>query len=378
VAPRTLIAVFLAATAGCTLDSSLKHRCKTTSDCVSDRVCVRNVCQAPSLDAPRPNYVFVTSKKLPTRFRPLEIADTACNEAAADARLPGDYRAWLSTADVYARDRLGNARGWVRPDGVPFADTIDDIGNGRILAPPLLDEHGQMVANNEADPVATGTNRFGFLEPGSNCHDWANDQATDVAGGLTVATTELWTAGAAIPCGVPLRIYCFGVDQTYALPPAPVQGKRAFLTGEAFVPATGIQAADALCASDAAAGGLQGTFLALLGTNQSSAAARFSDSAGGWVRVDGVVLSQPASDLLSGSWPRSPLNVTSRGEYVGSTLVLAGAETVNGVSIPGTNCNNWTNSAGTSAAGVVPRVDWWFGHKPSACNVQMRVYCLER
>jgi hypothetical protein len=42
----------------------------------------------------------------------------------------------------------------------------------------LLDEFGQEVIPATAgDAVATGTNPFGLLDPGSNCHDFANDQA---------------------------------------------------------------------------------------------------------------------------------------------------------------------------------------------------------
>src|SRR5206468_3194505 len=76
---------------------------------------------------PHPNYAFVTSQRVPTRFQPLEVADSRCNDAAAAAGLPGEYRAWLSTAAHYARDRLAGARGWIRTDGAPFADTVDDL-----------------------------------------------------------------------------------------------------------------------------------------------------------------------------------------------------------------------------------------------------------
>jgi len=72
-------------------------------------------------------------------------ADSACQARASAASLTGTYRAWLSTSGtggVNAIARLGTGRGWVRPDGKPFADTTNDISNGHIFCPPRLDEFG--------------------------------------------------------------------------------------------------------------------------------------------------------------------------------------------------------------------------------------------
>jgi len=72
------------------------------------------------------NFVFATSTSYPADFGGLAGADAICNQHAGDAGLPGTYVAWLSTTTVDARDRLAGARGFVRPDGLPFADTVDD------------------------------------------------------------------------------------------------------------------------------------------------------------------------------------------------------------------------------------------------------------
>jgi len=364
---------------GCTLDASLKHRCETSADCLAGRVCVRSVCQDPSSDAPRPNYMFVTSHKFPPRFQPLGVADQKCNDAAADAGLPGDYRAWLSTSAIYARDRLAGARGWVRPDGAPFADTVDDITSGRILTPPLLDEQGHEVLGTPEMPekIPTGTNAFGLVNPGINCHDWANDEVSTASGGYTVGTTVLWTDGDGVNCGAPTRIYCFGVDQAFALTPATPSGKRAFLSA-AFTVSGGVAAIDAHCAADAASAGLSGTFLALVATTMQSAASRFDDSPGAtWIRLDGVPLNSAGSDLFDGLL-QAPLNLTIDGQYVANEAVVTGAAGPRALA-SGTNenCADWLDPFALTTVGTPSRVDSWFSGNGMACNYPARVYCLE-
>ena len=378
-----LVAVWLSGGLACTLDTSLKHRCQTSADCLSGRVCVRSVCQAPSNTSPHPNVMFVTSKKYPTRFQPLEAADDKCNAAAEAGGLSGDYRAWLSTAATYARDRLAGARGWVRTDGVPFADTPDDIAAGRIMSPPMFDEFGRRVyLSVEAgqELVATGTNEFGLNDPGQNCHDWANDDATSLTAGTTSGTAGVWTKAAAAPCGVPMRIYCFGVDQTYALVPPSIEGKRAFLSEKTFMQTDRLAAADATCAEDAAAVGLSGTFLALLSTSATPAGARFAGATPAtWFRLDGVALNSPGADLFHQDVLLAPLNVTARGDYVSYDAALTGSAMPLSIGELAYDCNDWTfNQAAETGelgvAGNIVRVDLWFDEQLLSCDGPRRVY----
>src|SRR5262245_12432676 len=85
------------------------------------------------------NVAFVTTRTLnPSTFGGLAGADAICQATADQAGLPGTYIAWLSTTTTNAVDRLAGSRGWVRTDGVPFADTPADIAAGRIFAPLSL------------------------------------------------------------------------------------------------------------------------------------------------------------------------------------------------------------------------------------------------
>jgi len=80
---------------------------------------------------PQPNIAFVTSAKyVGGQFGGLDAADKECARLALAARLPGTYKAWLSTSTEDAIDRLGSARGWVRVDGKPFADERKEIIEG--------------------------------------------------------------------------------------------------------------------------------------------------------------------------------------------------------------------------------------------------------
>jgi hypothetical protein len=393
--------VFAAAASSCTVDRLLKVRCQNDSDCAPGRMCASNTCHDRSVadagpdnplgDSPRPNFIFVTSERFNTTFRPAEVADTKCDEAARAAGLPGDYRAWLSTASRNAREKLVGARGWIRTDGAPFVDTVDDLVSGRIFNPPLLDERGKVVPTGPGDIVATGTDEAGDHVPGNNCHDWQNDIGSHAAGGYADATTGGWTSSDWEDCGYPMRLYCFGVDQSFAVKPPAIAGRRAFLSDAGFLPAGGISAADAHCEREATEAGLSGTFLALLPAGASSAGARFAAAGSAvWYRLDGLPINAEGSDLFSGAPLLTPLNVTSKGRYQtyepasGLAIVLTGAPAPNVAVDVSTICRDWTGpdyglDHGVSASGGLLRTSdwWWTDVKKVDCEWESRIYCLE-
>ena len=207
-----------------------------------------------------PNYAFVTSATVPAVFQSLDAADQICATAAAASGLPGQFRAWLSTATANAIDRLQGARGWIRTDSAPFADTLDDLGAGRIFTPLRLDERGAIASGL----VMTGTNAAGRAEPASDCNDWSDGATGDAMAGTTEGTTTVWTSVTTIRCSDPARLYCFGVDRVATVAPRPPNGKLAFLSDDPFTIGGGLAAADAQCQREATSAGLPGTFHALL------------------------------------------------------------------------------------------------------------------
>ena len=55
--------------------------------------------------------------------------DAECNDLARDAGLDGTFVSWLVTPTEDGGDpaRWMSARGWVRPDGRPFADRFEEL-----------------------------------------------------------------------------------------------------------------------------------------------------------------------------------------------------------------------------------------------------------
>jgi len=329
---------------------------------------------------PQPNVVFVTLPELaPGTFGDVAAGDAACQAAASDAGLVGRYVAWLSSTTSNAIDRLGDARGWVRPDGLPFADTIDDIVAGRIITPITLAADG--TPQPAADVVVTGTDELGFARPNDNCADFTSTAATAGVGSLA-ATAYSWTIafGAANSCAGGARIYCFGVDDVFPVTlPAPAVGRHGFLSSE-WQLAGGLAGADAHCQADADANNLPGSYAALLATSTATAAARFDASRPPWVRRDGLPLAATAGELLAGQHT-VPLNVDATGAYInfdaGQASVWTGAL---GPSDPAkSTCGDWTDVAkqGTQGAGQFagPRA---FFNGDFPCNFTNRLYCLER
>ena len=108
----------------------------------------------------------------------LEGADAYCSELATAAGVTGKtWRAYLSTTDVNARDRIGNGP-WVNADGVEIAADIDALhGENNLNKETALDESGNVIQGRGDDPnrhdILTGSNADGTLAGADmTCGDW--------------------------------------------------------------------------------------------------------------------------------------------------------------------------------------------------------------
>jgi hypothetical protein len=323
------------------------------------------------------NVVFVTSAThVPGQLGGLEAADEICAIAAAAAGLAGEYVAWLSTAGVNARDRLAGARGWVRPDGRPFADTVDDIVAGRIFHPPSIDERGGLQTSRF---VTTGTGENGEATP-DRCADYTST-ATVGTFGSSSATTTRFTRRASDGCDhESARLYCFGVDRSLALEVPPEEGRLAFVTGSPWMPGGGLGAADQHCAGEAADAGLTGSFRALLATSTQSAAARFDLAGPQWVRIDGVALAASAEALMAAEI-EAPLNVTASGSYLSNSVWTGGGDSSAPADVGADTCEDWTQATnsvrGGRGAAAETAAHLYFGATDNPCGSLNRLYCLQ-
>lgn len=335
-----------------------------------------------------PNIAFVTSEARPvTQITGLVYADAWCMEAAGKASPPlaGTFRAWLSSSSENAQNRFGTARGWVRVDGKPFADSIDDLVTDRRLYYPLrIDENGDDIlpADPYANmtPVATGTNESGNVSRNQgneveNCGDWTGGGTGTIRLGYHDAAGSAWTAGTLRTCDASLmaRIYCLGTDRVSQVDSPPVQGARIFVTDDVATANLGIAGFDARCTSEASAGELDGDFRALVATSAASALSRVGGAGKTWTRVDGVIVT---SDFVSFS---APVAVSARGVYLAKGLVWTGSVAAGATGTE--TCGDWSSADFESArAGELERAtERAFGAALSRCDSlnPTRLYCAE-
>jgi hypothetical protein len=330
---------------------------------------------------PQPNIAFVTSVTyVGGTFGDLEAADKACGILAEAARLPHNtYKAWLSTSSVNAIDRLGSARGWVRVDGKPFADTKKDIVAGKILHPLSVDERGVFVPRCN---VWTGTSPEGTLLPAETCDDWKSKDA-NARTGTDAGVTGIFTSYSPAPCYSANRIYCFGINNNVQVTVNPVVGPIAFVTNGSWTPYGGLAEADGLCQQEATNASLSGNFIALLATAGQSAAKRFKASGLPWVRPDGVAIAPTAEALFSAHPLDTAINVTANGQYIADEGVWGGALAPDVAGTVETTCDNWTSpgkgSTGLSGGAAFTYQQDYFGKDLATCDISSkRLYCLQR
>ncbi|MEO6028799.1 MAG: hypothetical protein ABIR79_18190 [Candidatus Binatia bacterium] len=336
---------------------------------------------------PQFNRVFVTSTLQNGSFGGVAGGDAICATRATAGSLPGTYVAWLSSTTVNASTRLGSARGFIRPDGKPFANSVADILANKIFNPLRISELGADVTSNISPSASTltvwtGTTKDG-LSGGNTCSDWASTSVSGLTG-RTAGGPVAWTQRTDSGCGTARRLYCFQIDHNDGdLVPTPTAGKIAFVSTKNFTPGpgVGIIGADAICTNEAAGASLTGTYKALLATSTASAASRMT-LASIYVRPDGIPIATGAtiaagSALDSGIWQRAD------GSYVPSQgdLTYTGAPTPSAAGTLTSTCSDWTSTASTSAfIGSDPFADptWWNLASNAACTQTLAVYCLQQ
>lgn len=110
----------------------------------------------------------------------LEGADAHCAKLAEAAGTTGKtWRAYLSTSDTNARDRIG-AGPWQNAKGAKIADDVASLhsDNNGITKETALDEKGDMVKGRGDDPnqhdILTGSLPDGTAAP-QTCNNWTSD-----------------------------------------------------------------------------------------------------------------------------------------------------------------------------------------------------------
>ncbi len=346
------------------------------------------------------NLMFVTNYVNAYALGGLEGADETCAQDAEAAGLDGTYRAWLSTTTTDARDRLGSARGWVRIDGYPIADTAEDWATAKSLMPVAYNAAGERQEHmfwtgTNSDGQLGGNRPFYYeeqtLSPGS-CGDWGEldppladggrppeGAAVGSSTGIGVRLSDTTT----IDCDSGAGLLCVGVDKSTPLSFTPASGRVAFLSDARVAANEGIGAADTICQAEGA--GLGGSFLAAIATSTTPLWDRFDLDGDPWVRVDGIPFVADAADLANSHEVLTGLNVLANGELVVSydaadTFALTGGD-FDGELEPEQTCQDWSVSGGTDNTmfGGDPQSgsDNSLGCCRSGCTQERRVFCLQ-
>lgn len=181
-------------------------------DRVTDAVCAlyaaTNTASPREICPPAPKLVFVTSRAYGAALGGLQGSDAICAEHAREAGLPGDFRAWISTAALGPSDRLAHAAdGYVRTDGVAIAQSWEDLTDGVIAAPIDHDEHGDAVASGEvwSNTLPDGTP----VSADFTCSSFTSDTGVMAYVGATDRVDRHWSVSHGQPCDQLARLYCF-------------------------------------------------------------------------------------------------------------------------------------------------------------------------
>ena len=388
---RPGLAVLLVLASGC-FEPSLPAvvRCDN-GDCPPGRMCSAGFCvvspadaavsDGPTLDASddssfdtglpdaaaRPNYIFVTSQDFAPTLG-IAQADVAC-QTAADRRFDGTFIAWMSAPGMPMRDRLGNARGWVLPNGVPFADRAADLLRGVVYHHVDRNENGEQTSYQT---IITGTTADGSTDA-DTCDGWTrSDVGSSFRAGSTSGGPKDWTSAFTVPCTSRGRIYCLEVSHDFAVRTPGATGKRMFLSNAAWLPSGGTSAADAVCNADKPAG--VSAAVALLSTTTVRASTRL-DMGALYVRQDGMPIGAGSviatgAELGAGPWQAGDGSYVTERAWTGSNFpsnlsVSNGSE----------NCTDWTSAAGDGGTGL-PHREWWVTVR-IPCGTGARLYCVE-
>jgi VCBS repeat-containing protein len=169
----------------------------------------------PVSEPPTGMIVFVTSGAYQGQsLGGLDGADAICQDRANDAGLGGTFKAWLSTEEVSAADRLAHSDvPYVLADGTTqvaanWADLVDGIDHAIDQT-----EWGAFVSN--AVYVLTNTSNNGTSQGAYDCYDWTGNYPEPPfppswAGytGYAIHWSE-YDTGQLAYCDIDLHLYCF-------------------------------------------------------------------------------------------------------------------------------------------------------------------------
>lgn len=108
----------------------------------------------------------------------LESGDLLCSRAADSMMLGGTWRAWLSSPNGHARDRIRGSGPWLNMRGEVVFHNRDTMAVAP-LVPFAMNERGQTVGSGAATEFWSGTRANG-LASGQDCLGWTFEIETSL------------------------------------------------------------------------------------------------------------------------------------------------------------------------------------------------------
>ncbi|MBS1826471.1 MAG: DNRLRE domain-containing protein [Acidobacteria bacterium] len=152
--------------------------------------------------------IFITNNLFNGNMGGLAGADALCQGEAAAAGLSGQYKAWLSTAQSSAAQRLGHWPGpYQLPNGTLVANNWADLTDGALSFPIQMAANGFNVGTPQT--VWTGTDAPG-ASTGSDCGGWSvgTNAASGTVGLYIFNNRPGWTNQSSLVCNTSQRLYC--------------------------------------------------------------------------------------------------------------------------------------------------------------------------
>lgn len=160
--------------------------------------------------------------------------------------------------------------------------------------------------------------------------------------------------------------------------PGPTE-RRVFVTNTIQTGSmSGIAGADAICAMQAGAAGLDGEFKAWLSTLASPVSDRFVRSTVPYVLVDGTVIADDWNDLTNGDI-QAPIDLDATGQVRGGDVWTGTLPS--GESYEDGDCEEFESSANDirSLCGSTQFSDTrWSAAQTPTCNARLRLFCIEQ
>jgi hypothetical protein len=180
-------------------------------------------------------------------------------------------------------------------------------------------------------------------------------------------------------------LYCFDISHVTPLTVTKTPGRIAFVTKGTLDNTSGIAGADSLCAAEASAASLPGTFQALLSTSTTPAAMRsgfnFSAMSEPYVRPDGIKIAD-APTIAAGAPLDSGVWQNADGTYVTTfSLPWTGSSTPSSPTTTAQTCDDWSTNSDPASGDIGETRHsgefWWNAGTTALCGNSLPIYCLQ-